>query len=419
MSAAQPAVPSAGRAPDARLRRARFAISAVFLLTGFVFASWAARIPTIKTQLELSDGQLAVALIGLEAGAVAGLQLGAVMVTRLGSRRVLLVAVPAFAALLLPIGFAWNLATLAVAAGLSAAANSVVDVAMNDQGVGVQHGYGRSLLSGMHAMHSLGGVLGAGVGAAAAHLQLSVTVHFAIVAVMVAAVSLPITRALLTSSELHRREGRTARSAQLLAGWTGRLVIIGAVAFVFAFGEAVGLNWGSVLLAEHRGAGPALAAAGLSVFLAAVTLGRLFGDRIVDRFGPARVFAGGALLAGAGLTAGLLVGSAAAAVGGLALLGLGLATLLPISISAAGASGDLPVPVAVARVSTLGYLGSFAAPALIGYLASQTSLPTALLLPAIAIAAMAIAAPAVRPPPEGRAASRRPPTSSEHGTQRG
>jgi MFS family permease len=424
MSAAQPAFTGAGRAPDPKLRRARLATSAVFLLTGFLFASWAARIPTIKAQLGLGDGQLAIALIGLEAGAVAGLQLGAVVVTRLGSRRVLLIAVPAFAALLLPIGYAWNLVTLGVAAGLSAAANSVVDVAMNDQGVGVQHGYGRSLLSGMHAMHSLGGVLGAGVGAAAAHFQVSVTIHFTIVAVAVAAASLPVTRALLTPAELHGDQAsRTARSTPLLAGWTGRLVVIGVVAFVFAFGEAVGLNWGSVLLAEHRGASPALAAAGLSVFLAAVTLGRLFGDRIVDRFGPGRVFAGGALVAGTGLTAGLLLGSAAAAVGGLALLGIGLATLLPISISAAGASSNLPVPVAVARIATLGYLGSFTAPALIGYLASQTSLPTALLLPAIAIAATAIAAPVVRPPRDGpanrRAASRSPATSAEHDTQKG
>jgi hypothetical protein len=380
----------------------------VFLLTGFLFASWAARIPAIKAQLGLSDGQLAIAFIGLEAGAVAGLQLGAVMVTRLGSRRVLLIAVPAFAALLLPIGFAWNLVTLAVAAGLSAAANGVVDVAMNDQGVGVQHRYGRSLLLGMHAMHSLGGVLGAGVGAAAARFQMSVTAHFAIVAVVVAVASLPVARPLLPSSALHGDQAGAARSTPLRAGWTGRLVVIGVVAFVFAFGEAVGLNWGSVLLAEHRGASPALAAAGLSVFLAAVTLGRLFGDRIVDRIGPARVFAGGAVLAGAGLTGGLLLGSAAAAVGGLALLGIGLATLLPISISAAGTSGNLPVPVAVARISTLGYLGSFAAPALIGYLASQTSLPAALLLPAIAIAATAIAAPVVRPSRD-RLADRRAP----------
>jgi len=320
------------------------------------------------------------------------------VVTRLGSRRALLVALPSFAALLLPIGHAWNLATLVLAAGLSGAANSVVDVAMNDQGVGVQRGYGRSLLSGMHAMHSLGGVLGAAGGAAAAHVGVRVISQFTIVAVAVAAAALLVTRLLLPPDQLHGDRARAAKTATLLKGWTGRLVVLGAVAFVFAFGESVGLNWGGVLLADHRGASPALAAAGLAVFQAAVTLGRLLGDRMVDRVGPVRVFAAGALIAGAGLTTGLLLGSAATAVGGLALLGVGLANLLPISISAAGASGDTPVPVAVARISTLGYLGSFTAPVLIGYLASTVSLPTALLLSALAVAATALAAPVVRPP---------------------
>ena len=384
--------------PSPALRQARFAASAVFLLTGFLFATWAARIPARKAELGLSDGQLAIAFIGLDAGAVAGLQLGAVVVTRLGSRRALLVALPSFAALLLPIGYAWNLPTLVLAAGLSGAANSVVDVAMNDQGVGVQRGYGRSLLSGMHAMHSLGGVLGAAGGAAAAQLGLHVTTQFTIVAVAVAAAALLVTRHLLPPDQLHGDQARAARTARILTRWTGRVVVLGAVAFVFAFGESVGLNWGGVLLADDRGASPALAAAGLAVFQAAVTLGRLLGDRMVDRVGPVRVFAAGALIAGAGLTTGLLLGSALTAVGGLALLGVGLATLLPISISAAGTSGDTPVPVAVARISTLGYLGSFTAPALIGYLASTASLPTALLLPAIAVAATALAAPVVRPP---------------------
>ena len=117
-----------------------------------------------------------------------------------------------------------------------------------------------------------------------------------------------------------------------------------------------------------------------------MTLGRLLGDRMVDRVGPGRVFAAGALLGGAGFTVGLLLGTTTAAVAGLALFGLGLATLLPITLSAAGTTRGLPVPVAVARVSTLGYL------------AQHSSLPTALLVPALAVALTAAAAPAVRLP---------------------
>ncbi len=384
------------QASRARLQGARWGTSTAFLLTGFVFATWAARIPALKANLGLTDSRLAIALVGLNAGAVAGLQLGSVVVTRFGSRRALLVALPAFAGTLLPIAFAPDLAVLTVAVAVSAGTNSVVDIAINDQGVGVEHGYGRSLLTGMHAMHSLGGVLGGAVAAVAAHAGLGIVAHFALVTAAVATVAVLSNRKLLPPEQLHGDHARKARSTPLSAGWTGRLLLLGTVAFMFTLAEGGALDWSAVLLADNRGASPALAAAGLSVFQATVTVGRLLGDPIINRIGPVRVFAGGALLAGAGFAAGLLLGSTASAVAGLALLGLGLATLLPLSISAAGTIRGLPVPVAVARVSTLGYLGTFTGPASIGYLSHHTDLPTALLLPAIAVAATAIAAPAVR-----------------------
>ena len=394
--------PSTRHAPRevsrAGLRRARWGTSTAFLLTGFVFATWAARIPALKANLGLTDSQLAIALVGLNAGAVVGLQLGSAVVTRLGSRRVLLLALPVFACALLPIGFAPNLAVLTLAVAVSAGINSVVDIAINDQGVGVQHSYGRSLLTGMHAMHSLGGVLGGAVAAVAAHAGLGVLPHFSLVTAAVATVALLSNQTLLPPQQLHGDHAKEARSIPLSAGWTSRLLILGAMAFMFTLAEGSALDWSAVLLADNRGASPALAAAGLAVFQAAVTIGRLLGDPIINRTGPVRVFALGALLAGVGFAGGLLLGSTASAMVGLALLGLGLATLLPISISAAGTIRGLPVPVAVARVSTLGYLGTFTGPALIGYLSHHTDLPTALLLPAIAVAATAVAAPAVRTP---------------------
>jgi fucose permease len=383
--------------PHATLRRARRGTSVAFLLTGLVFSTWAARVPALKAELGLTDAELAVGFLGLNGGAVIGLQLGAVAVTRLGSRRALHLGLPAFAALLLPIGYAPNLGILTVALGVSALANSVVDVAINDQGVGIQNGYGRSLLAGMHAMHSLGGVLGGAIAAGAAALDVGVPGHFAAVAVAVTGVAVVGNRSLLRPGELHGDQAAAARRAPVLGGWTGRLLVLGAMAFVFTLAEGSGLDWSAVLLADHRGADPALAAGGLAVFQAAVTLGRLLGDRIVDRVGPVRVFAAGALLAGTGFAAGLRLGTTVAAIAGLFLLGLGLATLLPIALSAAGTAGELPVPVALARVSTLGYLGSFTGPALIGFLSRRSDLPTALLLPAVAVALTAVAARAVRP----------------------
>ncbi len=389
---------SSGAGNGQRLRAARAGTSGAFLLTGLVFATWAARVPALRDALGLTDAQLAFAFVGLNAGAIVGLQLGALVVVRWGSRRALRVALPVFAGMLLPLAYAPNLVGLSFALGLSALANGVVDVAINDQGVGVQHAYRRSLLSGMHAMHSFGGVLGGGLAAAAASLDVSVSAHFAVVAAAVAVVAPAGNRLLLATQQLHPDHAPDSPSTPLFVGWTCRLLVLGLAAFVFTLAEGGALDWSAVLLADHRAAGPALAAAGLAIFQAAVTIGRLLGDRVIDRFQPVRVFAAGALLAGGGFAAGLLFSSTLAAVAGLALLGFGLATLLPICISAAGRTSELPVPVAVARVSTLGYLGSFTGPALIGFLAHHSNLPTALLLPALAVAIAATAAPATQQP---------------------
>lgn len=69
-----------------KLQSARAASAVVFFMTGAVFASWASRVPAVQERLELSAGQLGLAVLGLEAGAIVGLPLGAVLATRLGSR---------------------------------------------------------------------------------------------------------------------------------------------------------------------------------------------------------------------------------------------------------------------------------------------------------------------------------------------
>src|SRR5919198_1854686 len=181
---------------SASLRSARVGVAVTFLVTGALFATWAARVPAIKQHLDLSDGQLAAALMALNAGAVAGLQLGGVLVPRLGSRPALRLALPAYAVALLGPGLAVSLVTLSAGLFALAAANSVVDVALNAHGVALERRYGRPILSGLHAMHSLGGILGAGVGALAAR-AVGRTPHFLAVAAAATLAAVAATRLLL------------------------------------------------------------------------------------------------------------------------------------------------------------------------------------------------------------------------------
>src|ERR687896_1397143 len=165
-----------------RDRRARAATTVIFFLTGFVFAAWATRIPAIKADLGLSDGALGVAILGLEAGSIVGLPAGGALAARAGSRAALRLGYVAYPVALLGVALAPTLPALAVALAAMAAATSVVDVAMNVQGIELERRYGRPLLSGLHAGHPFGLVAGGLSGSAAAAAGVSVTAHFGAVA---------------------------------------------------------------------------------------------------------------------------------------------------------------------------------------------------------------------------------------------
>src|SRR3954470_22900856 len=182
------------RRPD---RHARAATTAVFFLTGAVFAAWSTRLPAIKEDLHLTNGALAVAILGLEAGAIAGLPAGGAIVARAGSRAALRAGFVAFPLGLVAIAFADGVATLALALAAMAVANSVVDVAMNAQGVELERRFERPLLSGMHAGHSFGLAAGAAAGAVAAAAGVPIRVHFAAAAALGLALGAFVTRALV------------------------------------------------------------------------------------------------------------------------------------------------------------------------------------------------------------------------------
>ncbi len=183
------------RDPEGQARPARIGAAVCFLLTGIVSATWASRVPAIKDGLGLGDGEFGVVLLGLEAGAVLGLQLGGLVVPRTGSRGALISFLAASSCTLLLPALAPSLLMLAASLFVFAVLNSVVDVAMNAQGVAVGQLTSRPVLSGLHAMHSLGGSIGAGIGALAARFGYAPPAHFlacAAVAVVSALAAWPL-----------------------------------------------------------------------------------------------------------------------------------------------------------------------------------------------------------------------------------
>lgn len=385
------------RSSTVQHRAALWAVRLVFAFTGLLFATWAARIPTIQAQLDLTVGELGLVLAGLNLGAVLGLRLGGLVAPRFGSRITLRIAMPLFACTLSGIALADGLAGLTVGVAVFAVANSVVDVAMNAHGVAVERAIGRALLSGIHACHSLGAIAGALLGALAELADVPVPAHFVIVSMAVAAAATASNRALLPSQADAVPSSARDGSERLAAGWPARVILLGLLAFCVALAEGAANDWAAVYLNQETGTSTTVAALGFGVFAAAMFSGRLLGDRLIDRFGLMKPFLAGTLIAGIGFGLALLVGTAAAGLVGLVLLGLGLSCTLPITLTAGGAVVGLHSSRAIANVSTLGYLGFFSGPVVIGLVAEHAGLTVGMAIPAVVILLAACGAPILRP----------------------
>jgi fucose permease len=385
-----------GRVERRTLVRARVGNSVVFFLAGYVYASFAARLPEIKHSLSLTDGQLAIAFIGLNAGAILGLQFGGAMMSRWGSRLPLRSSLPGFGLALLGPAVASSLVELTIALFILACLNSVVDVGMNAQGVVLEARLQRRIMSQLHGLQPLGLIAGSALGALAAHHDVSLVRHLSAAAVTAAFAALVASSFLLPAElETGRDRHKTKTLHELVDGWSRPIIILGALAFCCTLADGAALEWTSVYLSDALGVSRAAAALGFTVFASALALGRLAGDRLTARFGPVTVFRLGALGAGAGFGGALLVDMPVAGFAGVALLGLGLANALPLAISSGGNLPHQPAALAAARISTLAYLGSFTGPALIGFLADRAGLPLALGLPAALVTITAAGATAV------------------------
>ncbi|QKW34973.1 MFS transporter [Actinomadura sp. NAK00032] len=379
----------------AALGRARLAVTAAFTAHGLVAAAWVARIPQIKEQLGLSEGAMGVALLGAPVGVVAAVRFAGWTVARWGSRATTLGAGLAAAASLVPLGLAWNLPALVVALLLMGGSLGLMDVAMNAQGVAVERGYGRPLMSGLHGAYSIGTLLSALAGAGAAHAGVPVPLHLAAAALLLGVLVAGGCRGLLDRSadappEPDGAVVRPARSSsrRLLA----LLGVIGLCSFV---GEGAMADWSAIYLREELGTGPGLAGLGYAGCAVAMTAGRMGGDRVVARFGPVPVLRAGSLAAALGLGCGLAAAGPVAAVAGFTLFGLGIAVVAPVTFSAAGNLPGVPAAAGISRVTAVGYAGLLGGPPVIGFVAQGVGLAWALAVPVALVGLIVLLAPAV------------------------
>ncbi|MGK5114057.1 MULTISPECIES: MFS transporter [unclassified Geodermatophilus] len=367
---------------DPALRRARLAVGLCFFLNAVLYANLVPRLPEVKERLGLSNGSLGAALAALPLGALLAALSSAWLIRRLGSGRVASGGLVLLAAAVAGTAVAPSWPALAAVLLVAGALDAVVDVAQNAHGLRVQRRYDRSILNAFHGVWSIGAVAGGLLGSAAAGLGIPLGVHLAGSAVVSAALALLGYRALLPGPDDDDRtppathvDGRRLRRRDALPA----LAALGVLAACGAFVEDAGSSWSALYLRGELGAGAAAAGLGFVALSVAMTVGRLTGDRVVDRFGQRRVARLGGALIAAGMGGALAFPSLPTALVGFALAGLGVATLVPAVYAAADELPGLPAGLGLTVINWLLRIGFLLSPPLVGVLADASSLRVALL----------------------------------------
>lgn len=348
---------------------------ALFFTNGALFANLVPRLPEIKQDLDLSNSVYGVVIATGSVGSLLAGLIAAAIIRRLGSARTAAFGTIGVAMGTMIAGWSSHIALLAAAMMLSGAADAITDVAQNAHGLRVQDLYGRSILNTFHGIWSIGAALGGMMGGAATAMRIPRSLHLTVISLAFAAVALFALHFCLPGKDPHTADTRPS-SQRTRPVPVRTLLAIGALTLIAISGvtaENVASAWSAVYL-EHLGAATALAASGFTALVSAQFVGRMVGDRLIDRFGHRFVVQVGTLMATVGISIPLLFPSVIGTVVGFAVVGFGTATVIPAAVYEANNLPGLQAGTGVAIISWMMRLGSLFSPPLVGIIADAGTL---------------------------------------------
>jgi len=366
---------------DLALRRARIAVTITFIINGFSAGSFVARIPDFKRILDISNATLGLSLLFVSAGVFLALKPAGKYSAKYGSQPIIFFSTIAIALSYLLLGALFSLTWFWITLFIFGFVLATQDVSMNAHAVVVEQRAGRRLMSVFHAMFSVGTLFGGILGGVFSQLEItpltqgsSLALLYIVAALLVRPLFLPA-----SADTHHFGDEKRAKHPPIFA-------ILGLFGLFAALSEGAAGDWGGVLARETFGASPFISTLPYIVFCTAMIIGRLSGDYLAHRFGASKVIAAGGVIAGTGLSAGLLIGGIPAIMVAWFLLGIGLSVVIPLMFSAAGTialtrySGVIAPSEAVAKVSGVSYFGFVIGPPLIGFIADAFELRWTLML---------------------------------------
>ncbi|MBR2647340.1 MAG: MFS transporter [Sediminibacterium sp.] len=345
----------------------RFAVAAFFFIAGISFASWASRIPDISRALNLHEGALGAVLFALPIGSMCSLPLSGWLVAKLGSRKVATISGLIYPTILICLGFSNTVPLLTITLFFFGLFGNMMNISVNTQAVGVEAMYNRSIMATFHGVWSLAGFTGAAVGTILISQGFDPYQHFIGIASVMICMALFSQKYILPYDQYHPDQ-------PIFAKPDANLLKLGLIAFCCMAAEGTMFDWSGIYFQKVVQAPKNLTTLGYAAFMSTMAGGRFLGDRLVTRFGRKNILLGSGSVIATGLLTAVIFPSLVTATAGFLLVGIGVSSVVPVVYSEAGKSTTMSAGVALAAVSSIGFLGFLIGPPLIGFIAEWLGL---------------------------------------------
>ncbi|WP_291097987.1 MULTISPECIES: MFS transporter [unclassified Flavobacterium] len=351
------------------LNRIRWAVSMFYFGMGLCFATWASRIPNIKTALDLSDGHLGTILLALPLGQLTMMFFSGKLVTSFGSNRILPFSILMYAFSLTNIGLASNAWQLGLGLYFFGVFGNLSNISINTQGVYAEGLFRRTILSSFHGVWSLAGFTGALVGLGMLALKLHTYTHFLIIALIVVLLVAFNFKFLIKAKEtIQPQKKKRFRKPDK------SLVLLGVIGFCSMASEGIMFDWSGVYFKDIVKVPGPLIVVGYTSFMIMMASGRFFGDRLINKFGRKRVMQISGVMISSGLFMAVIFPFIIPCTIAFMIVGLGVSTIVPTLYGIAGKHPTIPTGEALTAVSSVSFLGFLMGPPLIGHIAELSSL---------------------------------------------
>ena len=353
------------------LNRIRVAVSMFYFGMGLSFATWASRIPDIKTALHLTEGDLGSILFALPVGQLIIMPFSGKMVTKFGSHRILIFSLLMYVLCLVNLGLATTALQLSLGLFLFGLFGNLANIAVNTQGVYTEVLFKKTIMSAFHGMWSFAGFTGALVGLGMLSLNLNPLHHFMIVGVVVILMVVFNFKFLVRAKEKikPKTEGK-----KLFPKPDKALLWLGVIGFCSMASEGVMFDWSGVYFKDIVQAPGPLVVLGYTSFMITMASGRFLGDGLINKFGRERVMQISGVMISAGLFTAVFLPYIIPCTIAFMAVGLGVATIVPTVYSMAGKNPTVPPGEALTIVSSVSFLGFLMGPPIIGHIAQNFGL---------------------------------------------